>query len=95
MLGFFLLQCSVSCGDGKRTRQIRCRAGGAQDRELRPAHCDSAVRPNEAENCTRPDCPVDQIALNKGDPFLPTDPAKKSQWKSGTWTEVCQNLNYP
>lgn len=51
---FLLLQCSVPCGVGQRTRDVKCvsNLGDVVDDE----ECNMKLRPNDIENCDMGPC---------------------------------------
>lgn len=49
----FLLKCSKTCGDGIRTREIKC-----LDTKMQPSlECDLKTRPSYRDYCAKRECP--------------------------------------
>ncbi|XP_028824252.1 A disintegrin and metalloproteinase with thrombospondin motifs 9 isoform X3 [Denticeps clupeoides] len=80
--------CSVSCGQGKATRQVLCVNFGDQVVEM--SECDPDDRPVKEQECAMPQCPSrtsDQGLLPPSPKSaLPTgNNSGRSQWRTGPW----------
>lgn len=53
-------KCSVSCGEGRKQRQVVCQQLDAQGatRTLSATVCDGTTQPTDTEDCTANNCPV-------------------------------------
>uniref|UniRef100_A0AAR2JEP4 Peptidase M12B domain-containing protein n=1 Tax=Pygocentrus nattereri TaxID=42514 RepID=A0AAR2JEP4_PYGNA len=82
-------QCSVSCGQGKATRQVLCVNFSDQDQVVDMSECDPDDRPATEQECNMAQCPsvpsseprrrvspIGRADRNRGHPH---------QWRTGPW----------
>ncbi|TKS70948.1 disintegrin and metalloproteinase with thrombospondin motifs 9 [Collichthys lucidus] len=81
--------CSVTCGQGKTTRQVLC--VNFSDQEVNVSECDPDDRPNTEQDCAMSQCPS---RSSESRPF-PSSPnanvrnnlprSQSHQWRTGPW----------
>ncbi|KAI5093665.1 A disintegrin and metalloproteinase with thrombospondin motifs 9 [Silurus meridionalis] len=90
-------QCSVSCGQGKATRQVLC--VNFSDQMVDESECDSDDRPATEQECAMPQCPSqpsdhavfppNQDGRKKAAPTSRADRIRsarpQTQWRFGPW----------
>lgn len=86
-------QCSVTCGQGKTTRQVLC---VISDQEVNASECDPDDRPTTAQDCAMSQCPSRSSESRP----LPSSPntstrnnlqlprSQSHQWRTGPWGAV-------
>ena len=84
-------QCSVTCGQGKTTRQVLC---VISDQEVNASECDQDDRPTTEQDCAMSQCPSRSSESRP----LPSSPNASSrnnlprsqshQWRTGPWGAV-------
>lgn len=83
-------QCSVTCGQGKTTRQVLC--VNFSDQEVNASECDPDDRP-----ATEQDCAMSQCPSRSSDSRPPSSPntstrnlprSQSHQWRTGPWGAV-------
>ena len=94
---FVCLQCSVTCGQGKTTRQVLC--VNFSDQEVNVSECDPDDRPTTEQDCAMSQCPS---RSSESRPF-PSSPnasgrnnlprSQSHQWRTGPWGAV-RNLTH-
>ncbi|XP_072571069.1 A disintegrin and metalloproteinase with thrombospondin motifs 9 isoform X2 [Paramormyrops kingsleyae] len=72
--------CSVTCGQGKATRQVAC--VNFSDQAMHTSECDPDDRPVTEQECSMPHCPTRPDPLPKNRSLPPSD---RSQWRTGPW----------
>ncbi|XP_029103687.1 A disintegrin and metalloproteinase with thrombospondin motifs 9 isoform X2 [Scleropages formosus] len=76
--------CSVSCGQGKATRQVVCVNFNDQAVDLN--ECDPDDRPATEQECAMPQCPTrPDPSDTKKAPLRGTGRAQSQQWRTGPW----------
>lgn len=85
-------QCSVTCGQGKTTRQVLC--VNFSDQEVNANECDPDDRPTTEQDCAMSQCPSHS---SESRPF-PSSPntstrnnlprSQSHQWRTGPWGAV-------
>ncbi|XP_056591435.1 A disintegrin and metalloproteinase with thrombospondin motifs 9 isoform X1 [Triplophysa dalaica] len=90
--------CSVSCGQGKTTRQVVC--VNFNDQVAETSECDTEERPATEQECAMPQCPSrhsDNVGISPNPDsrkkFIPTGRADRNradrhwshQWRTGPW----------
>lgn len=86
------LQCSVTCGQGKTTRQVLC--VNFSEQEVSASECDPEDRPATEQDCAMSQCPS---RSSESRPF-PSSPntsgrnnlprSQSHQWRTGPWGAV-------
>lgn len=86
------IQCSVTCGQGKTTRQVLC--VNFSDQEVNASECDPDDRPTTEQDCAMSQCPS---RSSESRPF-PSSPntstrnnlprSQSHQWRTGPWGAV-------
>lgn len=84
------LQCSVTCGQGKTTRQVLC--VNFNEQEVSTSECDLEDRPATEQDCAMSQCPS---RSSESRPF-PSSPntrdnlprSQSHQWRTGPWGAV-------
>lgn len=84
-------QCSVSCGQGKTTRQVLCIIN---DQEVSTSECDPDDRPAAEQDCAMAQCPTRSSEFRP----VPSSPntstrnnlprSQAHQWRTGPWGAV-------
>ncbi|XP_056131168.1 A disintegrin and metalloproteinase with thrombospondin motifs 9-like isoform X2 [Lampris incognitus] len=79
--------CSVTCGQGKTTRQVLC--VNFSDQEVNASECDPDDRPNTEQDCAMSQCPS-RSSDSRPYPSLPNgnrNPSRTQahQWRTGPW----------
>lgn len=84
-------QCSVTCGQGKTTRQVLC---VINDQEVNASECDPDDRPTTEQDCAMSQCP----SRSSDSRSLPSSPnaggrnnlprSQSHQWRTGPWGAV-------
>lgn len=77
------LQCSVTCGQGKATRQVVC--VNFSDQAMDASECDPDDRPVTEQECSMPHCPRRPEPLPKK---ISPPPSGRNQWRTGPWGAV-------
>ncbi|XP_055999244.1 A disintegrin and metalloproteinase with thrombospondin motifs 9-like [Ostrea edulis] len=74
-------QCSVTCGEGERVRQVICFNYNHQRTAVH--QCNAAIRPETSRKCQMTDCPGDVVLKTpkKSNISPPGD------WRTGPWTK--------
>ncbi|KAE8298082.1 A disintegrin and metalloproteinase with thrombospondin motifs 9 [Larimichthys crocea] len=81
--------CSVTCGQGKTTRQVLC--VNFSDQEVNVSECDPDDRPNTEQDCAMSQCPS-RSSESRPFPSSPNANARNNlprsqshQWRTGPW----------
>ncbi|XP_033822134.1 A disintegrin and metalloproteinase with thrombospondin motifs 9-like [Periophthalmus magnuspinnatus] len=81
--------CSVTCGQGKTTRQVLC--VNFNEQEVDASECDLDDRPNTQQDCAMSQCPP-RSSEPRLTPSLPNSSTKNNlphnqahQWRTGPW----------
>lgn len=87
-----LSQCSVTCGQGKTTRQVLC--VNFSDQEVNASECDPDDRPATEQDCAMSQCPS-RSSEPRPFPSSPNTSARNNlphnqshQWRTGPWGAV-------
>lgn len=85
-------QCSVTCGQGKTTRQVLC--VNFSDQEVNASECDPDDRPATEQDCAMSQCPS-RSSEPRPFPSSPNTSARNNlphseshQWRTGPWGAV-------
>lgn len=85
-------QCSVTCGQGKTTRQVLC--VNFSDQEVNANECDPDDRPTTEQDCAMSQCPS-RSSDSRPFPSPPNSSARNNlprsqshQWRTGPWGAV-------
>lgn len=85
-------QCSVTCGQGKTTRQVLC--VNFSDQEVNASECDPDDRPTTEQDCAMSQCPS-RSSESRPFPSSPNASARNNlprsqshQWRTGPWGAV-------
>lgn len=85
-------QCSVTCGQGKTTRQVLC--VNFSDQEVNAIECDPDDRPTTDQDCAMSQCPS-RSSESRPFPSSPNASARNNlprsqsqQWRTGPWGAV-------
>lgn len=91
------LQCSVTCGQGKTTRQVLC--VNFSEQEVSTSECDPEDRPATEQDCAMSQCPS---RSSESRPF-PSSPntggrnnlprSQSHQWRTGPWGAVRRRVS--
>lgn len=91
------LQCSVTCGQGKTTRQVLC--VNFSEQEVSTSECDPDDRPATEQDCAMSQCPS---RSSESRPF-PSSPntsgrnnlprSQSHQWRTGPWGAVRRHVS--
>lgn len=85
-------QCSVTCGQGKTTRQVLC--VNFSDQEVNASECDPDDRPTTEQDCAMSQCPS-RSSVSRPFPSSPNTSGRNNlprnqshQWRTGPWGAV-------
>ena len=80
-------QCSLSCGQGVRWRQVQCRDDNT-GLEISVEYCHDQQQPTTEEPCTEQEnCPRPALQAQHG---LVETEGRRASWRSGDWTDCSQ-----
>lgn len=87
-----VFQCSVTCGQGKTTRQVVC--VNFSEQEVNVSECDPDDRPTTEQDCAMSQCPS-RSTESRPFPSSPNTSARNNlprsqshQWRTGPWGAV-------